>query len=167
VIESTDMASELPIEGALKMIRATQSAVIDRPVHDVFAYVGDQTNTPHWQAGLVEVRRTTDGPIGVGTTHTFVRSFMGRRMEADNEYVAYEPNERIAFKTTSGPVRMEASYLFEPMAEGTRLTSAIEMDASGLLSLAEPLIAAGLRREMRTAFRALKDLLESPTLATA
>jgi uncharacterized protein YndB with AHSA1/START domain len=143
------------------MIRAERSAVIDRPIEDVFAFVGDQTNTPQWQSGLVEVRRTSDGPIGVGTTHTLVRRFMGRRMEADNEYVAYEPNKRIAFRTTSGPVRLEASYFFESTVEGTRLTSLIEMDASGFMSLAEPLIAAGLRREMKAAFPVLKELLEN------
>jgi uncharacterized protein YndB with AHSA1/START domain len=149
------------------MIRAEQSGVIDRPIEDVFAFVGDQTNTPAWQAGLVEVRRTTAGPIGVGTKHTFVRSFMRRRLEADNEYVAFEPNKRITFRTTSGPVRLEASYLFEPTPEGTRITSRIEMDASGFMSLAEPLIAATLKREMKAAFRLLKDLLENRTLAVA
>jgi uncharacterized protein YndB with AHSA1/START domain len=149
------------------MIKAEQSAIIERPIDEVFAFVGDQTNTPRWQAGLVEVRRTSDGPPGVGTTHTFVRTFMRRRMEADNVYVAYEPNERIAFKTTSGPVRLEASYLFEATDGGTRLTSRIEMDASGFMSLAEPLIASGLKREMKTAFHALKHLLESGSRATA
>jgi uncharacterized protein YndB with AHSA1/START domain len=143
------------------MIRAEQTSTIDRPIDEVFRYVGDQTNTPNWQAGLLEVRRTSDGPLGVGTTHTLVRRFMRRTMEADNVYVAYEPNKLISFKTTSGPVRLEASYLFEPSVGGTRLTSRIEMDASGFVSLAEPLIAAGLKREMKTAFRVLKDLLES------
>ena len=142
------------------MIRAEQTSIIDRPIEDVFRYVGDQTNTPTWQAGLVAARRTSDGPLGVGTTHTFVRSFMGRRMEADNVYVAYEPNKLISFKTTSGPVRLQASYDFESTGEGTRLTSRIEMDASAFVSLAEPLIAAGLKREMKAAFRALKNLLE-------
>jgi uncharacterized protein YndB with AHSA1/START domain len=149
------------------VIKAEQSAIIDRPIAEVFAYVGDQTKTPAWQSGLVEVRRTTNGPLGVGTKHTFVRTFMRRKMEADNEYVAYEPNKLITFKTTSGPVRLEASYLFEPTAEGTRLTSRIEMDASGFMSLAEPLIAAGLRREMKAAFRALKNLLENPAFAVS
>jgi uncharacterized protein YndB with AHSA1/START domain len=149
------------------MIKAEQNSIIDRPIEEVFAYVGDQTNTPAWQSGLVEVRRTTEGPIGVGTKHTFVRTFMGRRMEADNEYVAYEPNKLITFRTTSGPVRLEASYLFEAVAPGTRLTSRIEMDASGFMSLAEPLIAAGLRREMKTGFRVLKSLLEDRTIAIA
>ena len=69
------------------MIKVEDSVVIERPVEDVFAYVADQTNAPHWQAGLVEVRRTTDGPVGVGARHTAVRTFMGRRMEVSNEYV--------------------------------------------------------------------------------
>jgi hypothetical protein len=88
-------------------------------------------------------------------------------MEAENEYVAYEPNERITFKITSGPMRSEASYFFEAVAEGTRVTSSIEMDASGLLGLAEPLIAVGLRREVTAAIPVLKDLLESRPLAIA
>ena len=149
------------------MIRVEKSGIIERPIEEVFAYIGDQTNTPQWQAGLVEVRRTTEGPIGVGTKHTFVRTFMRRRMEADNEYIAFEPNRRIAFKTTSGPVRVEASYVFEGVAEGTRVTSTVEMDASGFLSLAEPLIAAGLRREMKAAIPLLKDVLENQKVAIA
>jgi uncharacterized protein YndB with AHSA1/START domain len=147
------------------MIRAEKSVVIERSVEDVFAYVGDQTNAVHWQAGLVEVRRLTDDPPGVGTKYTIVRRFMGRKMAADNEYVAFEPGRRIAFRTTSGPMPLEASYLVEPVAEGARLTSTIEMQASGFISLAEPLIAASLRREMDAAFVALKKLLEAPVPA--
>jgi uncharacterized protein YndB with AHSA1/START domain len=146
------------------MIKAEKSMVVNRSVEDVFAYVGDQTNAPRWQAGLVEVRRLTDGPPRLGTRHTLVRTFLGRRMEADNEYIAYVPGERITFKTTSGPMPLEASYLVEPTVGGTRLTSRIEMEATGFLSLAEPLIAAGLGREMDAAFRKLKGLLEAPSL---
>jgi hypothetical protein len=41
------------------------------------------------------------------------------------------------------------------------------MDALGFLSLAEPLVAAGLRRETKAASRALKSLLESPKVSIA
>jgi uncharacterized protein YndB with AHSA1/START domain len=142
------------------MINAERSIDIDRPIGEVFAFVGDQRNTPRWQAGLVAVRRTSDGPPAVGTTHALVRNFMGRRMEATNEYVAYEPDRIITFRTTSGPVPLEASYLFEPTTGGTRLTSRIKMQAAGLFGLLEPVIAAGLRREMKAALPALKALLE-------
>ena len=147
------------------MIHAEKSMVIDRPIEEVFAFVGDQRNAPWWQSGLVDVKRLTDGPPGIGTRHTFVRSFMGRKLEANNEYIAYEPCKRITFKTTSGPIPLEASYLFESVGEGTNLTSTIEMHATGFVGLAEPLIARSLRREMDAAFVALKDLLEEPAAA--
>ncbi len=142
------------------MITAERTVVIDRPIEEVFAYVTDQTNTPDWQPGLVEVQRTTAGPIGVGTKHRFVRNFMGRRMEADNEYVAYEPGRLVTFRTTSGPP-LVASYLFDVEPSGTRLTSRVELDGGGLFGLLEPVIGAGLRREMKAALPALKTLLES------
>ena len=142
------------------MVKAERTVVIDRPIQQVFAYVTDQTNTPHWQAGLVEVRRTTPGPIGVGTKHTFVRNFMGRRMEADNEYVAYEPDRLVTFRTTSGPPLM-ASYLFEAEPNGTRLTSRVELEGAGFFGLLDPVIGVGLRRELKAALPVLKALLES------
>jgi uncharacterized membrane protein len=147
------------------MIQTQASIVIDRPVSEVFAYVGDQTNAPHWQSGLVEVTRLTDGPIGIGTRHSFVRTFMGRRMEARNEYTAYEPGQRITFRTTSGPVPLEAAYLFESVAGGTRLTSRIDMDAKGFVKLAEPLIGRSLQRDVAANFIVLKALLEKPSTA--
>jgi uncharacterized protein YndB with AHSA1/START domain len=147
------------------MIRAEKSTVIRRSVEDVFAYVGDQTNAVHWQAGLVEVQRLTDGPSGVGTRHRIVRTFMGRRLAVENEYVAFEPGRRVVFRTTSGPMPLEASYVVELAEGGARVTSTIAMEASGFVSLAEPLIAVGLRREMDAAFRELKRLLEAPSAA--
>jgi uncharacterized protein YndB with AHSA1/START domain len=148
------------------MIKAEQTVVIDRPIEEVFAYVTDQTKTPNWQAGLIEVQRTTAGPIGVGTRHTLVRKFMGRRMEADNEYVAYEPHRLVTFRTTSGPA-LVASYLFDAVPDGTRLTSRVELDGAGLFGLLEPVVGAGLRREMKAALPALKALLEAAPPTTA
>ena len=85
------------------MIRVEKSIVIDRSIDDVFAYVADQPNAVHWQSGIVEIRRLSDGPPGVGTRHAFVRTLMGRQMAGENEYVDYEPGRRVAFRTTSGP----------------------------------------------------------------
>ena len=64
---------------------------------------------------------------------------MGRRMEADNEYVAYEPDRLVTFRTTSGPP-LVASYLFDAEANGTRLTSRVELEGRGLFGLMEPVI---------------------------
>jgi uncharacterized protein YndB with AHSA1/START domain len=149
------------------MFTVEKSGTIDRPIAEVFAYIGDQTNGPQWQAGLVEVRRTSDGPPGIGTTHALVRTFMGRRMEATNEYVAYEPNNWIAFKSTSGPVPFEASYRLEATEGGTRVTSKIEMRPTGINRLLQPVMKASLKREMDAAVVELKHVLEARGLSSA
>ncbi len=142
------------------MIKVEQSIVINRPVEEVFAFVADQTNAPRWQSGLMEVRRTTAGPPGIGTRHTFVRRFVGRRLEASNEYTAYEPNTMVAFKSISDPMDFAAGYPTTPTEGGTELSGWIEMQPKGFAGLTEPLIAASLRRDVQAALVTLKKLLE-------
>jgi hypothetical protein len=43
------------------------SAVIDRPIGEVFAFLADGTNDPKFSPRVQEIRKTTDGPIAVGT----------------------------------------------------------------------------------------------------
>ena len=43
------------------------SAVIDRPIEDVFAFLADGTNDPKFSPRVQQIRQTTDGPVGVGT----------------------------------------------------------------------------------------------------
>lgn len=43
------------------------SAVIERPIDEVFAFLVDGANDPKFSPRVQEIRKTTDGPIGVGT----------------------------------------------------------------------------------------------------
>ncbi len=43
------------------------SVVIDRPIDEVFAFLADGTNDPKFSPRVQEIRKTTDGPVGVGT----------------------------------------------------------------------------------------------------
>ena len=142
------------------MINEQGSVIIRRPVEEVFAYVSDLTHSAEWQAGLLEVRKLTDGPVGLGTRYAFVRRFMGRKVEAANEFVAYEPNRKVQFRIASGPMPGQGTYLFEATPDGTKLTSTVELEPGGLSRLAAPLIAASLRREIAAGLPVLKELLE-------
>jgi uncharacterized membrane protein len=59
----------------------------------------------------------------------------GRRVAADYEVTAFEPNRRLAFKAVAGPVRPTGEFRFERAGEGTRLTFSLEADMSGLKKL--------------------------------
>lgn len=43
------------------------SAVIDRPIDEVFAFLADGTNDLKFSPRVQEIRKTTDGPVAVGT----------------------------------------------------------------------------------------------------
>ena len=43
------------------------SAVVDRPIDEVFAFLADGTNDPKFSPRVKEIRKTTDGAIGIGT----------------------------------------------------------------------------------------------------
>ena len=149
------------------MIKVEKSTIVHRPSDEVFAFVADQTNAARWQSGIVEVRRLTDGPPGVGTRHMFTRTLMGKRMTGENEFVTFEPGRRVAFRSTSGP-RLLASYTVTATPEGTRLTATMEVDFSGIMSVAEPLVARQLTRDVVANLARLTAILEaSPAAAPA
>jgi uncharacterized protein YndB with AHSA1/START domain len=146
------------------MIHIEERISIHRPIEEVFAYVSDFRNTSQWQAGVVDVRLTPEGRVGVGTRATFVRVFLGRRLELTVELIEYEPPTKQTFKTISGPMPGTVSRRFEPTAEGTTVSQVMESQAGGVFAVAEPLVARSLSRGVKAAFGDLKDLLESRTV---
>src|SRR5262245_36273402 len=60
---------------------------------------------------------------GVGARYSQgVRGPGGRRIAADYEITAYEPNRLIHFRATAGPIRPEGAFTFESLGGGTVLT---------------------------------------------
>lgn len=145
------------------MVEVEKSITIRRPIGEVFAYVSDIRHSVDWQTGLLEGRKMTEGPLSVGTQFAAVRKFMGRKLETSIEFVEYEPDMLFTFRNISGPIPFETSYLFESAPEGTTtVTIRMEMQPGGFFgNLAEPLIAANLRRDMDTNLGNLKDMLEA------
>lgn len=133
---------------------------ISRPVAEVFAFVADQTNAPQWQGGLQAVRRLTDGPVGVGTEHEFVRRFAGRELASRNRFVSFEQGRYVAFQIPEGWLTGEGSYSTEPIPSGTLLTSRVRLQPRGVAALLDPLLARLLARDSRRDELRLKRLLE-------
>jgi uncharacterized protein YndB with AHSA1/START domain len=143
------------------MARMEASAVINRPVDKVFAYMADVRNWPQWYSGMLEGEQTSKGPVGVGTTSQGVSQFLGRRMDWTAEVTKYEPNRKFELKITSGPMSIEQSLTFEPVEGGTRFTLVGEGETGGFFRLAEPVVNRMQRRQMEGDLANLKDILEA------
>src|ERR1700712_4362608 len=60
------------------------SAVIDRPIDQVFAFLADGTNDPKFSPRVQEIRREPDGPPAVGTV--FVSKVKDAGMKTDRRF---------------------------------------------------------------------------------
>ncbi len=133
------------------MPSAKHSVTIQRPVEDVFAFVADGEQCPKWRSGVLDIKRVSGE--GVGTRYAQgVRGPMGRRIAADYEITVFEPNRRIEFQTTAGPVRPHGLYDFEATDGGTRLSLRLDAELGGLRRL---LMGSMVQRTMDTEVAAL------------
>ncbi|MEE8375286.1 MAG: SRPBCC family protein [Acidimicrobiia bacterium] len=142
-------------------MRLEASAVIDRPVEEVFAFSTDIGNLALWAGPVTEATQTSEGSLGVGTTSTRVTQLLGRRFESDYEVTEYQPNSRYVAKTTSGPVPIVETLSFEGSDGGTKVTIAGELETTGFFKLAEPILARLTKRQVENDVATLKDLLEA------
>jgi uncharacterized protein YndB with AHSA1/START domain len=135
------------------------TVTIGRPVGQVFAFLADFENIPKWNYAIVETRKVTPGPVGVGTAYRQTRS-VPRRSEEGFEVTGFEPESRLEVQGTIGPFQARLRYTLEPVAEETRLTNAVDLTGSGPRGLAARLAASRVKEAVAANLDALKRLLE-------
>jgi uncharacterized protein YndB with AHSA1/START domain len=113
---------------------AKHSTTISRPIGEVFAFVSDGENAREWRPGVLDVARQSGEGLGA-IYRQGVKGPGGRRIAADYEVTAFEPDRRIAFRAIAGPVRPTGEYQFAPAGEGTTVSLALEATLTGWKSL--------------------------------
>lgn len=145
------------------MLKVETSIVINRSVEDVFAVLSELENYPKWSSTFQEIKKTSAGPMGVGTTWTGVGKSLGKRIETKIEQTEYEPNRKYTQKSNS-PFPVHQQMTFENVVGSTRVNVKFEADPDGFFSLAEPLVAMIGKRNIEGDLANLKDLMEAHAL---
>jgi uncharacterized protein YndB with AHSA1/START domain len=67
---------------------------IKRPIAEVFQFLSDFENMPKWNYFVVNVKKISDGPVGINT------AFRQKRKTDSQEYkiIEYEPNKSVAIE---------------------------------------------------------------------
>jgi carbon monoxide dehydrogenase subunit G len=123
------------------MTKFEKSIIINRPVEEVWKFLSNLGNFPKWDRGIYEVRQTSKGPIGVGSTLQSDRLFLGWHGIGEFVVTEYEPNRVLALRGGAGSSSGNLRYTFESVTGGTRLTGTSEVQLGGWLKLLMPLIA--------------------------
>ncbi len=137
------------------MARCEASVEIARPAADVFPWLVDPEKRLRWVSGLV-----SSAPVGEGRFRETMQQ-AGRHVELTSTVVASEEPRRLEVRSEGRGITAHGEHRLEPARDGTRLTSSLDLQLSGLLRFAGGVAAGQAQRSLETSLARLKELLES------
>lgn len=137
------------------------------PPDQLFRFVADDyfENARKWDTGLLEITKTSEGPVGPGTTGRQARMDLpGLRAEQSLQVVAFERDRLFTVQAASADQgTLRATYAFEPKGTGTRLTVRLEMEWLGGSFLMRSAMKQNLRHATEVLARRIASLAGEPS----
>jgi carbon monoxide dehydrogenase subunit G len=139
------------------------TAVVDRPIDQVFAFLADGTNDPKFSPRVLEIAKTTDGPVGVGTVFKSTVKDAGMKTNREFEITEFEPPTRIrwAERSKNQVTAPEGGYDLAPEGSGTRVTIHNVLEGHGIGKLITPLALRSARKGADQFAQAIKAAVEA------
>ena len=130
-------------------VAADNEILIARAPADVFAFLADAEHDRAWRPAVLDIERVSGDRPGAGARYRQgVKGPGGRRVDADIETTAYEPDRLIGFRGTAGPVRPEGRYELSPEGTATRVRFALAADLRGLKIAMAPAVRRAMAGEV-------------------
>jgi uncharacterized protein YndB with AHSA1/START domain len=136
------------------------SIAVERPLEEVFAYVSDPGNFPSWNSAVRDVRPTSAGSNGPGSTYTMKRQLPSGAAINQLEIVASEEPHEFAIRTTSGPTPFLYRYRFALDKGKTTVQLDAQVELDGVAAYMPQLARLAVKRGVDDNLATLKLILE-------
>lgn len=133
---------------------------VDRPLEEVFAFVGDFANAERWDPGVASSRGLTEGPVRIGSRYDLTVLFDDRRLPMGYEVTAFDPPRRVELRGTESTVNALDDIRFEATDRGTHIRYTADLRLRGVLRLAEPFVRSRFVETGRRAMEGMRTALE-------
>ncbi len=100
--------------------------LINRPVFQVFRYVGDFTNDANWR-NVSNVGITSGDPIRTGSMVAMTRRILGRKGFVNCDVTDYERNKRIELKGSYWGFPFVSTIIFDHRGQQTNIRETLEI----------------------------------------
>jgi len=126
------------------------SAVVDRPIDEVFAFLADGTNDPKFSPRVQEIKKTTDGPVGVGTVYESTVKDAGMKSSRTFEITEFDAPTKIrwAERSENAITVPDGGYDLEAAGEGqTKVTIRNTFEGHGFGKVILPLALRAAKKD--------------------
>ena len=144
--------------------RAQASAIIARPLEEVFEFTDKPENEHLWQSATTDVEQTSAGASEAGATGRRTGRMLGHEGEATWEVTEHIQNCKVAFTINNQGHRSYGLWLFDRAPGGTwvRMIRHMPGGPQGLMGkLPDRVVARILVDQLQGELRTLKQLLEA------
>ena len=138
------------------MITIQLQKEIEAPPEVVFDLFADHTQFPTWDPHFIDASLTTERPIVKGSKGITVGKLMGRRVENEIYYDAYDRPTFVSGGTSSGAVVAYYSVDFNPTETGTHIDFRLEIELKGIMRLFEGIIKSTTVKQKEETLDALE-----------
>ena len=140
------------------------SAVVDRPIEEVFAFLADGTNDPKFSPRVQEIRKTTAGPVGVGTVFESTVKDAGMTTKRTFELTAFDAPTRIRWteRSKNQITVPEGGYDLERISDTqTKVTIRNTLEGHGFGKLIRGLALKAARKDAPEFAQRIKAAVEA------
>ena len=137
-----------------------ETAVVARPLEQVFDYVSDFTTTTEWDATALQARKLTPGAVGVGTRFEVICALPIGSININYEVEELQANKSIVLKGSSRLFDIQDKISFTAADHGTQIDYRAEFFFKPLIKPLAPSIRKGLERMGRESVAGLAEALE-------
>ena len=141
------------------MIRLRETIEVPRPINEVFAYGSNFGNIAQWDPGVTESRKSSRGPIAVGTEFELRIRFGPRSIPMTYVVREYEPPKRVVLEGKGDSIHALDDIRFASTPGGTRITYTADISMLGAFSCAERWLKGPLDRVGKNAVQGLQAAL--------
>jgi len=139
------------------------SVLIYRPIAEVFAFLGNPTNDPHWAGSVWSSERTDSGPLGAGSTYRQVSKFLGIRSESSSRIESFKQGEHVQIRGVEVPELGFERREFVAIGSDTRWIRRIEVEVGSMFFMAEGLVHSAAQKQIETDMALAKTILDART----
>lgn len=138
------------------MLHFKNKLEINRPVADVFSFLSNFENMPKWNYFVLEVRKLSEGSIGLNTKFRQVR----KTDTQEYRITEFEPNSRVTIETLPPYSKLVMRFTLEQANNHTLLTDEWELD-TGKPAFIERIAGGNVKSAVAENLQKLKELLET------
>lgn len=137
---------------------------VNRSAEDTFNVIGTHLyeNHPKWEREVIEIRRITSGPVGVGSRAVMVRHEFGRTTETEYVITEFEQGRRIASHHPDAALDFNISFEITPI-DSNSCTVRVDVRAQpqGWTRILEPIMRLFMPKRGQRITNSMVDVVES------